>query len=337
MTETHPEPVSSSPTETVSPPPQLQNALLEQNAKSNTHLTEAQLKTLNEFKQQVHQKLSTLPSLSTNHQHHTESLAYCTDACLVRYLKARDWDMKKSLKLLLSSIEWRLKTQPENISASELTFEATSGKTYRRGFDRLGRPVIYITPSRENSTNYEKNLQLIVYTVERAIDSMENDVEKLVLIVDFNHFSTKVQPPLSVCKEMINIMSNHYPERLGACYIVDAPFIFNMLWKAIKPFINSATRAKVHFVTGAEEKEHVFSQIFDMSTLESRFGGTNDYEFKPEHWQLEVELDEKRRAHRTVNSTVSAVRGSMDSTMLSPSSVSEADVEVPSHIQAEVV
>lgn len=288
-------------------------------------LTQAQNRTLDDFIREV-QSLNLSP----------KSRSYCTEPCLIRYLKARDWDLKKSLKLLISSIEWREKTQPDSIYASDLTAQAISGKTYRRGFDKLGRPVIYMTPARENSTDYEKNLQLIVYTVERAIDSMGPNVEQMVLIVDFNHFSTQVQPPLSVCKEMINIMSNHYPERLGACYIVDSPFIFSMLWKAIKPFINSATRAKVHFVNGQDEKESVFSKIFDLTTLESRFGGTHDFEFKQDFWQLEIELDEQRRKHQIVMQThdESGARSSQETIMLNSSSIVEADVEVPSHSQA---
>jgi len=297
---------SSSSTMTINVPTQIE---------PRSTLTSAQEQTLNKFILEV-KELNLEPKLQS----------YCSEACLIRYLKARDWDLKKSMKLIKSSIEWRRTSKPEAIFASDLTAQAISGKIFRRGVDQKGRPVIYMTPARENSTDYEKNLQLIVYTVERAIDSMGPNVEQLVLVVDFNDFSKKVQPPISVCKEMINIMSNHYPERLGGCYIVDAPFIFNVLWKAISPFINSATRAKVHFVRGNDDKQKEFSKFFDMTTLEQRFGGSLQFQFTEEFWRVEVEVDDKRKQR-----LIELEEG--DATNLTPrmfSSKIEADAEVPS-------
>jgi hypothetical protein len=38
-------------------------------------------------------------------------------------------------------------------------------------------------------------------------------------------------------------------ERLQRLVIVDAPAVFWILWNAISPFVDSVTRAKVHFAT----------------------------------------------------------------------------------------
>ncbi len=51
------------------------------------------------------------------------------------WITARGWDMGRSLKLLLSSIEWRQKTQPDNIRASDLPW-SNEGKA---SIDRVGR------------------------------------------------------------------------------------------------------------------------------------------------------------------------------------------------------
>lgn len=42
-------------------------------------------------------------------------LQYCNDACLRRYLEARNWNVDKSKKMLEESLKWRSKFKPEEI------------------------------------------------------------------------------------------------------------------------------------------------------------------------------------------------------------------------------
>lgn len=43
------------------------------------------------------------------------NLKYCTDACLRRYLEARNWNVDKAKKMLEESIKWRAAYKPEEI------------------------------------------------------------------------------------------------------------------------------------------------------------------------------------------------------------------------------
>jgi polyribonucleotide 5'-hydroxyl-kinase len=38
-------------------------------------------------------------------------------------------------------------------------------------------------------------------------------------------------PPLSVSRETMALLGDHYPERLGLVICVDPPFFFQILWK----------------------------------------------------------------------------------------------------------
>ncbi|KAL9655638.1 hypothetical protein ABK040_002301 [Willaertia magna] len=148
-------------------------------------------------------------------------------------------------------------------------------------------------PSRENSTDYEKNIKLLVYTVERAIDSMPEGVEQMCWVIDFNGYSTRNAPPFSVAKQTLSILNDCYPERLGSALLVDTPFIFNIFWRAISPFINPVTKAKINFVKGNDtEKAKQFSKFMDVAHLEKHFGGESDFVYNhQEFWQNEIELD----------------------------------------------
>lgn len=43
------------------------------------------------------------------------SLQYCSEACLKRYLEARNWNVDKSKKMLEETLRWRSTYKPEEI------------------------------------------------------------------------------------------------------------------------------------------------------------------------------------------------------------------------------
>jgi hypothetical protein len=47
--------------------------------------------------------------------------------------------------------------------------------------------------------------------------------------------------------EVLNILQNHYPERLGLALILNVPWLVNMFFKLIQPFIDPVTRNKMKF------------------------------------------------------------------------------------------
>ena len=40
---------------------------------------------------------------------------FCSDACIARYLRARNWNVKKAVKMLKASLKWRREYKPEEI------------------------------------------------------------------------------------------------------------------------------------------------------------------------------------------------------------------------------
>ena len=44
-----------------------------------------------------------------------EGSQYATDACLRRYLRARNWNVKRTEKMMRESLEWRASYKPHNI------------------------------------------------------------------------------------------------------------------------------------------------------------------------------------------------------------------------------
>lgn len=222
-----------------------------------------------------------------------------------RYLVAREWRMAEAEKLLVGTLEWFqtqslfvLLKEPEVVAS--LSLEGETGKTYRRGKDKLGRPIIYMRDRNQNTKNYDDQVRFTHYVCQMAVESMDTDkgVRQWVIIVDFNGQSMSNRPPMKTVKDVLNIMMERFPERLGLMVMVDAGMILNMVWKVVAPMVPEETKAKVRFIKGSREhKREALKDIIDPAVLEYDFGGdaTGEYEHEP-YWAATVGDHEKLMA-----------------------------------------
>ncbi|KAJ1569019.1 hypothetical protein HK405_010927 [Cladochytrium tenue] len=81
---------------------------------------------------------------------------FCDDACLRRYLRATTWDTDRAAAKLKDTLAWRYEYRPHEITPEEVRTEAVGGNNFVNGFDRYGRPVIYLI-KRDKSENPELN------------------------------------------------------------------------------------------------------------------------------------------------------------------------------------
>lgn len=68
------------------------------------------------------------------------------------------------------------------------------------------------------------------------------------------------------------ISQNHYPERLGKLYVINAPWGFSSVFGMVKRFLDPVTVNKIH-VLGSGYKEELLAQV-PPENLPKQFGGT---------------------------------------------------------------
>ncbi|OAY69646.1 Random slug protein 5 [Ananas comosus] len=199
------------------------------------------------------------------------SSKYCSEACLRRYLEARNWNVDKSRKMLEESLKWRSTFKPEEIRWPEVAVEGETGKIYRANFhDRQGRI---------NTTSHENQLRHLVYLLENAVLNLPEGQEQMVWLIDFRGWSLTNSVPIKTARETANILQNHYPERLAISFLYDAPRVFEAFWKVVKYFLDQKTFQKVTFVySNNEESKKLLHKHFDPETLPVEFGGENKTE-----------------------------------------------------------
>ncbi|MQL86813.1 hypothetical protein Taro_019344, partial [Colocasia esculenta] len=159
-------------------------------------------------------------------------LQYCTDACLRRYLEARNWNIGKSKKMLEETLRWRSTYRPEQIRWHEVAHEGETGKAYRATFhDRHGHTVLVLRPGKQNTSSHDNQLRHLVYLIENAILNVPEGQEQMVWLIDFTGWSLNKAVPIKTARETTNILQSHYPERLYAAFLYNPPRIFETFWK----------------------------------------------------------------------------------------------------------
>mmetsp|Transcript_2312 Transcript_2312/g.3228 ORF Transcript_2312/g.3228 Transcript_2312/m.3228 type:complete len:267 (+) Transcript_2312:162-962(+) len=211
------------------------------------------------------------------------------DHCFKRYLRAQDWNIDVAETKLNDTIRWREEFGVETLSKDHFDViqnEASTGKIYARGFDKQGRVIVYMRPAAENTKNHEGNIIHLVYHMERATKILlrrGTDVEKLCLIIDCAGYSVLNAAPMKTSRASLDILQHQYPERLGVCYIMNAPFLFRAFWNVVYPLIDPVTKKKFFFLKNLNSRrtQETLSQNFELDILETSVGGRNDTPFDP--------------------------------------------------------
>ncbi|KAF9516938.1 hypothetical protein BS47DRAFT_584425 [Hydnum rufescens UP504] len=133
-------------------------------------------------------------------------------------------------------------------------------------------------PSRQNTDDPVRQLQYTVWTLERCIDLMGPGVEGLDFLIDFSDRGKN--PSLGTARKMLNILQDHYPERLGRALVINIPFIVNAFFNLIMPFVDPVTRVKVRF-----NPQVVTEGLFTSDMITKNWGGDVEFIYKhDEYW-----------------------------------------------------
>lgn len=222
-------------------------------------------------------------------------LDWCTDACLLRYLRGYNLKVIKSFEALAKTIHFRRKYAPQFISPRNISSGNNVEGLIRYGIDKEGRPCIFMR-AKYSDSNIDASLILnsLLYSMERAclyIDQVSTSDNKINLIVDFTSYKSTQQPPVSLSLKFAKAMVDHYPERLNRAFIIQPGWFFKAVWGLISPCIPGNTAEKFVLIdpesNGIESFNSLRSYIED-KYLDKEWGGSCEDVFDPnEYWKKE--------------------------------------------------
>ncbi|CAN7985274.1 unnamed protein product [Ixodes hexagonus] len=213
-----------------------------------------------------------------------------TDSLLLRWLRARDFDVNKSEKLLRDNFIWRKQNKVDSMIETYENPEVL--RLYFPGgqcnHDRDGRPLWIL---RFGNADFKGMLQCVTkealvkhvtYMIEKVVADLKVQSEKLgkvvetvTVVFDYDNFSIRQVYSFQVIEFthlLLVLYENYYPEMLEQCLLINAPSFFHIFWKIVRPFLTERTASKMK-VFSREGWQSVLLKHVDPAKLPAHWGG----------------------------------------------------------------
>ncbi len=222
------------------------------------------------------------------------------DALLLRFLRARKWDVQRALVMLISTMRWRSKdihvdddimrsgeggALADSMSGDhfakregeDFLAQLRNGKSFLHGVDKEGRPLCFVRVRlhKQGEQSERAMERYTVFVIETARLVLRPPVETATILFDMSSF-TLSNMDYAPLKFMIKIFEANYPESLGAVLVHKAPWVFQGIWSIIKGWLDPVVAAKVHFTKSVEDLEHFIPR----SQIVKELGGDEDWDYR---------------------------------------------------------
>ena len=192
-----------------------------------------------------------------------------SDDTIYRYLFAcrrkNQWKMANSAKMLRATLAWRRKLRPWAARCPKCPAIPGFHPMRMVGFDAAGRVLFYTCFAQAHRDHFTNSRDHLLFSFEQAAKTFRATApyasRKWVYICDFAGYGWR-DNKMGPTRELVHIMSAHYPERLAYFLCVNAPGIFRFFYKALKPFVDPRTYEKVRWCAGEKEVASKAAELF---------------------------------------------------------------------------
>ncbi|XP_069381215.1 SEC14-like protein 1 [Paralichthys olivaceus] len=183
------------------------------------------------------------------------------DQHVLRFLRARDFNLDKARELLCQSLTWRKQHQVDFLldtwEQPQLLQEYYTGGWHHH--DRDGRPLYILrlgqmdTKGLVRALGEEVLLRQVLSINEEGLRRCEENTRVFgrpiscwTCLVDLEGLNMRHlwRPGVKALLRIIEVVEANYPETLGRLLILRAPRVFPLLWTLVSPLIDENTRKK---------------------------------------------------------------------------------------------
>uniref|UniRef100_A0A671TGD9 SEC14 like lipid binding 1 n=1 Tax=Sparus aurata TaxID=8175 RepID=A0A671TGD9_SPAAU len=189
------------------------------------------------------------------------------DEHILRFLRARDFNMDKAREILCQSLTWRKQHQVDYLletwTSPQVLQDYYTGGWHHH--DRDGRPLYILrlgqmdTKGLVRALGEESLLRHVLSINEEGLRRCEENTKVFgrpiscwTCLVDLEGLNMRHlwRPGVKALLRIIEVVEANYPETLGRLLILRAPRVFPVLWTLVSPFIDENTRKKFLIYAG---------------------------------------------------------------------------------------
>ncbi|KAF7238444.1 SEC14-like protein 2 [Varanus komodoensis] len=210
------------------------------------------------------------------------------DYFLLKWLRARCFDLQKSEAMIRKHVQFRKLMDAEHVQewqAPEVIQKYMAGGTC--GFDLDGSPIWYemighldakgllFSATKQDFIKRKfQDCERTRGTCSEQTQKLGRKIETVTIICDAEGLGLKHlwKPGIDMYGELISLLEDNYPESLKRIFIIKAPRLFPVAFNLVKHLLSEDTRKKM-VVLGANWKEILHNHI-DPSEIPVHYGGT---------------------------------------------------------------
>ncbi|SPO31602.1 related to CSR1 - phosphatidylinositol transfer protein [Ustilago trichophora] len=228
------------------------------------------------------------------------------DTSILRFLRARKWDIDRALAMLAAACKFRLEKDVAGIiykgedglkDVPGFMNQMRRGISYIKGnTDKMENPIYFIHVARHftSAQKHEVLQDYVLLAMENARLITTAPYEKAVVVFDMAGFGLKNMDWQCVLF-LVKCLEAYYPESLQRIYVHGAPWIFKGIWQVLQPMLDPVVRDKIKFSSKAQD----LAELVPASKIRKGMGGTMDWDWdyiEPQAGENDIMKDSKSRA-----------------------------------------
>ncbi|OCT60722.1 hypothetical protein XELAEV_18046744mg [Xenopus laevis] len=189
------------------------------------------------------------------------------DEHILRFLRARDFNIDKAREILCQSLTWRKQHHVDYLLSTwdppQVLHDYYAGGWHHH--DKDGRPLYVLrlgqmdTKGLVRALGEESLLRHVLSINEEGLRRCEENtkifgrpISSWTCLVDLEGLNMRHlwRPGVKALLRIIEVVEANYPETLGRLLILRAPRVFPVLWTLVSPFIDEYTRKKFLIYAG---------------------------------------------------------------------------------------
>ena len=217
---------------------------------------------------------------------------YYDDFYLLKFCRARKFELDKVLIMFKNFLNWRKKENIDNIDNIFVMKDLMKLKElYPHGYhkvDKLGRPIyieilskvkideVFKLISDENLIKYyvQEYERVMKYRFPACSKLKGTRIDQSFTVLDvkgigLSHVFGKTKKFLQIAT---SIGQDYYPENMGVMFIINCGSFFGLLWNLVKGFLDPKTREKIK-VEGSKYQTKLL-EFIDSENLPTFLGGS---------------------------------------------------------------